>query len=37
MEAVLEDPLILIQERKIRAVADLLPLLERVAGTGQRW
>ena len=35
MEAVLEDPLILIQERKIRSVADLLPLLERVAGTGQ--
>ena len=35
MEVVLEDPLILIQERKIRAVADLLPLLERVAGTGQ--
>jgi len=35
MEVVLEDPLILIQERKIRAVADLLPLLERVAGAGQ--
>src|SRR2546426_4189840 len=35
MEVVLEDPLILIQERKIRSVADLLPLLERVAGTGQ--
>ena len=35
MEAVLEDPLILIQERKIRAVADLPPLLERVAGAGQ--
>jgi chaperonin GroEL len=35
MEVVLEDPLILIQERKIRAVADLLPLLEQVAGTGQ--
>src|SRR5882672_5178429 len=35
MEVVLEDPLILIQERKIRSVADLLPLLERVAGAGQ--
>ncbi len=31
MEAVLEDPYILIQEDKISAVADLLPLLEKVA------
>ena len=31
MEAVLEDPYILIQEEKISAVADLLPLLEKVA------
>jgi len=32
MEAVLEDPFILIHEEKISAVADLLPLLEKVAG-----
>jgi len=31
MEAVLEDPYILIQEEKISAVADILPLLEKVA------
>ena len=31
MEAVLEDPLILIFEKKISAVADLVPLLEKVA------
>jgi chaperonin GroEL len=31
MEAVLENPVILIHEKKIRAVAELLPLLERVA------
>jgi len=30
MEAILEEPLILISEKKISAVADLLPLLERV-------
>jgi len=30
MEAVLEDPLILIHEKKISAVADLIPLLEKV-------
>jgi len=33
MEAVLEDPYILIHEEKISAVADLLPLLEKVAAT----
>jgi len=31
MEAVLEDPLILIHEKKISSVADLLPVLEKVA------
>jgi chaperonin GroEL len=31
MEAVLEDPFILIHEEKISSVADLLPLLEKVA------
>jgi chaperonin GroEL len=31
MECVIEDPFILIHEKKISAVADLLPILERVA------
>jgi chaperonin GroEL len=31
MEAVLEDPYVLIHEEKVSAVADLLPLLEKVA------
>jgi len=31
MEAVLEDPLILIHEKKISSAADLIPLLEKVA------
>ncbi|HHV62036.1 MAG TPA: chaperonin GroEL [Firmicutes bacterium] len=35
MEAVLEDPYILIHEKKITAVADLLPLLEKIARTGK--
>ena len=35
MEVVLENPLVLIHEKKIRALADLLPLLEKVAGTGR--
>ncbi|MFZ5768603.1 MAG: chaperonin GroEL [Bacillota bacterium] len=35
MEAVLENPYILIFEKKISAVADMLPLLERVARTGR--
>ncbi len=34
MEAVLEDPVILIHEKKISALHDLLPLLERVAREG---
>ena len=33
MEAILEDPFILINEEKISAVADLLPLLEKVAAS----
>jgi chaperonin GroEL len=35
MEAVLEDPYILIHEKKISAVKDLVPVLERVAQTGR--
>jgi chaperonin GroEL len=34
MEAVLEDPLILIHEKKISSMRDLLPLLEQVAREG---
>jgi len=35
MEAVYENPLILIYEKKISAAADLVPLLEKVAGARQ--
>ena len=35
MEAVLEDPLILIHEKKVSNVRELLPVLERVAQTGK--
>lgn len=35
MEAELENPLILIYEKKITAVADILPLLEKVARAGR--
>jgi chaperonin GroEL len=35
MEAVLEDPYVLLTDRKINLVRDLLPLLEQVAKTGQ--
>src|SRR5712691_7351066 len=35
MEVVLEDPLILIHEKKISNLKDLLPVLERVAQSGQ--
>ena len=35
MEAVLEDPFILIHEKKISVVKDLVPVLERVAQTGR--
>ena len=36
MEAVLEDPYILITDSKISAIADLLPILEKVAATGKK-
>src|SRR5437762_4011904 len=35
MECVLEDPLILIHEKKISAMKDLLPILEKIAQTGK--
>ncbi|NOX88289.1 MAG: chaperonin GroEL [Calditrichaeota bacterium] len=35
MEAVLEDPFILIHDKKISAMKDLLPVLEKVAQTGR--
>jgi chaperonin GroEL len=35
MEAVLEDPYLLVTERKISAMADLVPLLEQVARAGK--
>src|SRR5437899_8543313 len=35
MEAVLEDPFILITEKKISAVADMLPVLEKVVQSGK--
>src|SRR5438094_2304876 len=35
MEAVLEDPFILITDKKISAVADLLPVLEKVVQSGK--
>ncbi|MEW6228445.1 MAG: chaperonin GroEL, partial [Bacillota bacterium] len=35
MEAVFEDPYILLHEKKITAVADLLPLLEKIARAGK--
>jgi len=35
MEAVLEEPLILLHEKKISAMRDLLPILEKAAGTGR--
>jgi chaperonin GroEL len=35
MEALLEDPYLLITERKITAMQDLIPLLEQVARTGK--
>ena len=36
MEAVLEDTLVLLVQGKVSALADLLPLLEKVLGTGAR-
>ncbi len=35
MEAVLEDPYILVTEKKISAIADLLPVLEKVVQSGK--
>lgn len=35
MEAILEEPLILLHEKKIAAMRDLLPLLEQVVGTAR--
>jgi chaperonin GroEL len=35
MEAVLDDPYILLYEKKISAVADLVPIMEKVARTGR--
>src|SRR5207248_6167089 len=35
MEAVLDDPLVLLYEKKISAIADLIPLLEKVARMGR--
>ncbi|MFL5370198.1 MAG: chaperonin GroEL, partial [Myxococcales bacterium] len=35
LEAVLEDPLVLIHEKKISSLRDMLPVLERVAQSGQ--
>jgi chaperonin GroEL len=35
MKVVLENPLVLIHEQKIRAISDLLPLLEKVASSGR--
>jgi chaperonin GroEL len=35
MEAVLDDPFILLHQGKISAIADLLPLLEKVIGAGK--
>ncbi len=35
MEAILEDPLILLHEKKISSMRDLLPLLEQTAGSGK--
>jgi len=35
MEAILDEPLILLHEKKIAAMRDLLPLLEQTAGSGR--
>jgi chaperonin GroEL len=35
MEAVLEDPYIIITDKKVSAMSDLLPLLEKIAQTGR--
>ena len=35
MEAILEDPFILIYEKKISVIADLVPIMEKIARTGR--
>ena len=35
MEIVLENPLVLFYEKKVRSISDLLPLLEKVSGSGR--
>jgi hypothetical protein len=37
MEAELEDPFILITDKKISSIQDILPVLEKVAGARARW
>lgn len=36
MESVLDNPMILITDKKITAIADLVPLLEKIAGSGKK-
>lgn len=36
MEAILEDPYILVTDRKISAIADILPLLEKIIQSGKK-
>ncbi|MDI6734572.1 MAG: chaperonin GroEL [Patescibacteria group bacterium] len=36
MESVLEDPYILVTDKKISAINDLLPLLEKIVGSGKK-
>lgn len=36
MESVLEEPYLLITDRKVSALTDILPVLEKVAGTGKK-
>ena len=36
MEAVYEEPFILLVDKKISAISEILPLLEKIAATGKR-
>lgn len=36
MEAVMEDPYILVADKKISAIADILPVMEKIAATGNK-
>ncbi len=36
MEAVLNDPYVLVTDKKISAITDILPLLEKIVGTGKK-